>query len=79
MYGLAVIRQNAFLLIAAPPAGEHVQRLQNIKFFTRPDMCANFPDFSCMLRGAKRRLFWEKKKNNSYNIKRASRLSALGP
>ena len=55
MYGLAVIRQNAFLLIVAPPAGERVKRLQNTKFFTRPDMSANFPDFSCMFRGAKRR------------------------
>ena len=40
----------------------HFQKRQILKFFTEPDVCAKFPDFSLSFRPPKMRSFREKKK-----------------
>ena len=60
LYGLEVIGQNVFTLRIAPPRGENVKRLENTKFFARPDACVKFGEFLGMFKPPKMRSFTEK-------------------
>ena len=57
----------------------HFQKRQILKFFTEPDVCAKFPDFSLSFRPPKMRSFREKKKKKEEERRRIIGTDTIGP